>query len=161
MARPEELLAQLRDIHLPLAEGAQAAPMQTGAAAALLVGILALLLGWAWRRWQQRPQNIALRRLRALQRQHALDGDAAALAQGIATLLRQQALRRYPATQVAGLVDTAWLAFLDAHGGGAGFRHGAGAALAHLPYQPAATLSADEASALAALAQHWLRANPL
>lgn len=161
MERPDELLAQLRDIHLPLTELPLAALAQAAAPVLLAIGILALLLGWAWRHWQGRPQQVALRRLRDLQRQHELDGNATALAQGVATLLRQQALHRYPDAPVAGLVEGEWLSFLDTHGGNNGFSRGVGATLTRLPYQPVATLPPGEASALITLAQQWLRANPI
>lgn len=151
------MLSQLRDIHLPLDASAMAAALPAGS---LLLGLLiaALLLGLSWHLWQRRPQQRALRRLRALRRRHAADSDAVALARDIGTLLRTHAQQRYPGAGVAGRVAADWLAFLDEHGGKGDFSAGVGTALATLPYQAQGDV---DAPALIELARRWLRANPL
>lgn len=158
-AQAQALLAQLRDIHLPESGGgAEILAASVPWAAVLGLGLLTLAL-LALRLWRRRhPLQLALRRLRALERRYARDGDAQALGRGLALLLRQHALRTHPGRPVAGLTGTAWLDFLDRHGGGGRFRHGPGAVLDTLPYrgqgQPV------DAPALIALTARWLRANP-
>lgn len=156
MSGPEQLLAQLRDIHLPLApESASAGlPSIAGLLVAALVGAMALGY-WLWRR----RRFAALRSLRTLARNHARNGDTIELARALAALLRAHAARRFPASPVAGMIGQEWLGFLDAHGGGGDFRHGPGAVLADLPYRATADVAVDE-RALLALAERWLRANP-
>jgi hypothetical protein len=161
MPGPEPLLAQLRDIHLPMpaepvlfAWEQLPAPWQT--AAMLLLALTGLL---AFARRRRRRLHAALRTLRTLQRRHATDGDSVELARGLAALLRRQAAACFPASRAASLIDDEWLDFLDAHGGNGNFRHGPGAVLISLPYRAHADAAVD-AAALLALAERWLRANP-
>lgn len=153
----EQLLAQLRDIQLPLPVEPALADWPTLAVSALLPALIVVAAATCWLR--RRRLRAALRRLKVLARQHAGDGDAVRLAAGLSALLRQQALRCFPGSPAARLIDDDWLAFLDAHGGRGEFRHGPGAALATLPYRPAADATVD-VGALLALAERWLRANP-
>lgn len=156
MSEPEQLLAQLRDIHLPADAPASAA---NGPLAALMLALAIVAAFALLRRWQRRRLYAALAELRRIERNYSHDGDAAALARALAALLRRQAMRCFPATPVAGMVDADWLGFLDAHGGDGAFRDGPGAALASLPYcGPGAALA--DASDLLKLAERWLRANP-
>ena len=145
------LLAQLRDIHLPVDEGISASVLW---ASTFLVFLL--IASGFWWRWQQRPRQKALRRLREVQRAYQADGDGVALARSINALLRAEACRCFPAEQPAGLVEAEWLGFLDRHGGGNAFTTGAGQVLASLPYRPTGSL--DGAGLLSA-ARAWLRAN--
>ena len=157
MSERDQLLAQLRDIHLPAADAPAA--LTSGPLAALAL-VLAIVAAFALlRRWQRRRLHAALAELRRIERRHARDGDAAAMAGELAALLRRQAMRCFPAAPVAGMVDAEWLAFLDTHGGDGGFRHGPGAALASLPYRAPGAAPAD-ATGLLKLTERWLRANP-
>lgn len=149
------LLAQLRDIHLPVEAGQLTAVLP--ASTFVLVVLIAAGLCWIWWRWRQRSHQVALRRLEQLRRIYAQEADAVALAQGIGALLRQHACRCFPHEQPAGLVDAAWLDFLDRHGGGTRFRQGPGQVVASLPYR--ASPDAD-AAGLVQAARTWLKANP-
>ena len=151
MSEQTALLAQLRDIHLPEESGALLAVLPASTFVVLLV--LGFLL---WRHWQQRPRQVALCRLRDLWRAYQNDADAVALARGVNAVLREQACRRFPAEQPAGLVEAEWLGFLDRHGGGQAFQQGAGQVLATLPYRAAGPVDAD---GLLTAARAWLRAN--
>jgi hypothetical protein len=57
---------------------------------------------------------------------------------------------------VAGLAGSAWLAFLDAHGGGGEFARGTGSLLGDAPYRPSAEIPVDR---LEALVEQWIRNN--
>ena len=152
MADQAALLAQLRDIHLPEETG----PMLAVGPASTFV-VLLLVVVVLWRRWRARPLQVALRQLDELLRSHRRDADAVALVQGINALLRRHACRCFAAEQPAGMVDSAWLDFLDHHGGGDAFTRGAGQVLAMLPYRAGGAVDAE---ALTQLARAWLCANP-
>lgn len=147
-------LATLRDIHLPFAPAAW--PPAPGWW--LLAGAVVMACaGWlAWRALRRRPLRAALRELARLAADAAGTGAAVRTAGGISRLLRRYACWRYPEAGAHALTGTAWLQFLDAHGGDGQFEHGAGAVLASLPYQPAV---AADVTALLALARSWLRRN--
>ena len=149
-------LHTLRDIHLPSPSAAWPADSIGWVALAGLVAALALAalaVGWRRRR-ARRPARVALRALEAAARRHAAgDGDAVALAQAVSRILREQAVRRHPDAGAAGLAGLAWLRFLDRHGGGGAFEHGAGTVLAELPYRAAGSV---DGGALVALARQWL-----
>lgn len=147
-------LASLRDIHLPPAPAAW--PPAPGW---WLAGLLLLLLAGLWllyRGWHRRQLRAALRELKLLAAEAEKTGAAVRTAGGISRLLRRYACWRYPEAGAHALTGAAWLQFLDTRGGDGQFEHGAGAALASLPYQPAA---AADVTALLALARNWLRRN--
>jgi hypothetical protein len=155
-------LAQLRDWHLP--DPIQWWPPAPGwwISAALLLAVLLWVAGVRWRRHRRRGAvaRSALRELAALQADVRADGDTRAFVAGLSRLLRRFALARFPREQVAGLTGDSWLAFLDANGGGGGFRRGPGRALADLAY--GARRDGDSPlnpDALAELAETWIRAN--
>ena len=119
----------------------------------LLAGLLlATLLGLLWWRRRTHLQRAALRELDALvQSGEATESQLAALNR----LLKRYALACWPHSEVASLSGEAWLAFLDAHGGGTGFSEGPGRALLIGPYSPDAKLSPE----LISLARRWIRTN--
>ncbi|WP_296698201.1 DUF4381 domain-containing protein [Thiocapsa sp. UBA6158] len=155
-------LAQLRDWHLP--DPIQWWPPAPGwwISAAVLLVVLLWLAGVRWRGHRRRgaAARSALRELAALRETVQADGDTRAFIAALSRLLRRFALARFPREQVAGLTGEAWLAFLDATGGGDGFRHGPGRALADLVYGGSrAGDPPPNPDALAALAETWIRAN--
>ncbi|WP_300971618.1 DUF4381 domain-containing protein [Thiocapsa sp.] len=130
--------------------------------AALFLALLLWVAGVRWRRHRRRgaAARSALRELAELRAAVRADGDTRAFVAALSRLLRRLALARFPREQVAGLTGDAWLAFLDATGGGEGFRQGPGRALADLVY--GATRADDpppNPDALAALAESWICAN--
>jgi hypothetical protein len=145
-------LAALRDIHVPPPPGWWP---PAGGWWLLLVLILAVIVWRTWRRWTRFRLHRELVDLL----------DQLALADGrqpeqqrlirLSRLLRQIALRRFPHAQVASLTGTDWLAFLDASGGGSGFRTGPGRVLADGPYQRQPTDEVDW-PALVRLVRAWL-----
>lgn len=121
----------------------------------VLVIVLAVLGGLAWRRWRRTAlRRVALDELRQLEREVQ---DDARLAAGISRLLRRIALACFPRRQVAALTGEAWLRFLDEQAGGRGFCSGPGRVLLTAPYTPHCTL---DRTALLALARDWIRRQP-
>lgn len=148
-----QALAALRDIHLPSSPAWWTIPELWLAAVCM-----AALAGWlGWRHRRNRLLHCSLRELARLSETHARDGDAVRLARGLSQLLRHHAAACFPQAGVEGLAGSAWLAFLDAHGGQGLFTQGAGAILESLPYRAGGT--ADTGALLAAV-RHWLRENP-
>ena len=148
-------LAALRPLHLPPAVGWW--PLAPGwwlLAALVLLAIGAALFLWlrAWRR--NRYRRRARAELEALFRATRAAGDAAGFARGAGAILRRAALVRYARAEVAPLCGEAWLAFLDRSGRTTAFASGAGRALVHAPYDPAASCDQD---ALHAACRDWLR----
>jgi ABC-type nickel/cobalt efflux system permease component RcnA len=149
-------LDALRDIHLPPPPALAAVLPEPWMAAAGAVLVLVAAM-WAWRAICRRRLRAVLRELSRLAAAHRQDGDTTRFVAGLSRLLRRRALECYPEAGVAGLTGTVWLDFLDAHGGGEAFRHGAGAVLEWRPYTHQGPV--DEA-ALVALVRRWLKANP-
>lgn len=152
-----DALDTLRDIHLPAPPTPWPVPDWLPAA-----GVLALVLAlfYARRLWRRRAQRAALRELDKLAAAHARDGEATRLAGGLSRLLRRHAMARFPQAGVAGLTGTAWLRFLDAHGGNGAFCDGPGSALETIPYRANNEMDAAQVAALFTLARSWLEANP-
>lgn len=149
-------LAELRDIHLPPPPFPASLPNAEWLAAVALL-LMAAATWWSWRLLRRRRLRTASRNMAALATAYSSDGDMQRLAAGLSRLLRDYALARFPHAGVAGLTDSDWLAFLDAHGGNGDFVNGPGAALAWLPYSPRGEA---DAGALIAAVRRWLEANP-
>jgi hypothetical protein len=154
-------LADLRDWHFP--EPVSWWPPAPGWW--LLTAVFLLLAVWLARRLVRRhrqgaPARRALLELSALRAGLAASGDTRAYAAGLSGLLRRLALARFPRDQVAGLIGQAWLDFLDATGGGKGFRQGPGQALAGLAFDgDVGDVGRPDPDALAELVATWIRAN--
>lgn len=150
-------LDALRDIHLPPSPALWLALewWQWWLAAGTLA--LVVVLWAAWRFKRMRALRTALRELSRLAATHALDRDAILLARGLSQLLRRYATARFPQAGIAGLTGSAWLRFLDAHGGNGAFCRGVGATLDTHPYRQHGEL---DTAALVALVRNWLKANP-
>lgn len=84
------------------------------------------------------------------------EADAQGFVTDVSMLLRRVALARFPRKQVASLLGTDWLGFLDETGGDGAFMAGPGQVLATGPY--AAQVEVD-AEALTALARVWITKN--
>lgn len=148
-----QALDALRDIHLPPEPAWWAMPEVWMLASVALTAAAWLL----FRHVRYRLLRRSLRALSALEAAHARDGDAVGLARGLSQLLRRHAAACFPQAGVEGMTGSAWLAFLDTHGGGNAFTAGAGAVLESLPYR--ASGSADT-RALVEAVRLWLRENP-
>ncbi|MEA3277401.1 MAG: DUF4381 domain-containing protein [Pseudomonadota bacterium] len=152
--KAEEFLRGLHDIQIPGQVALWPPAPGWWVLGLVLVAALASVLWLWWRRLALR--RAALRELARLESAFRRDGDGAALARGISGLLRRVALARSQRSEVAGLCDEAWLAWLDRRGGGDAFRRGSGRALATAPYRRD-TIPVSET--LAGVARRWIRLN--
>jgi len=149
-------LAQLRDIHLP--PWPTVWPPAPGwwvlAVLAVCLGALLIRVAVRYYRRRQRQRRIIAALYQA--RDNYAAYDTPRFAAEVSMLLRRVALHRFPRQQVASLIGTDWLEFLDQTGGEGRFRQGPGQALAEGVYAPQVDLEPD---ALTALAQDWVRKN--
>jgi preprotein translocase subunit YajC len=131
MDNTEQLLSQLRDIHLPTAINAWPwTPLRYVSLAIIL--ILLIIAGFLfWRHREQRKrQKKFLNQLQALQADNNFSE--------ISTLLKRVAIHYYSKEKVASLQDEEWLAFLDrtnAKNSEPKFQSEIGRLLLTLPYQ--------------------------
>ena len=159
-----ELLAELRDIHLP--PDPLWWPPAPGWWLAAVFAVLVLIgLGVALRRHAVRTRP----RRRALELLHDIAADIATDVatdtrhdrphpglQRLSRLLRRVALQAFPREQVAGLSGDRWLQFLDRSGGTDQFTSGSGQPLATGPYRPVGSV---DLTALVGLSDRWIRRN--
>lgn len=115
--------------------------------------LLVLIITVVWWRSRTALQRAALRELRSLEALHDKPIDQAA---AINRLLKRYVRVRWPETGAAALTGTAWLRFLDEHGGQGAFGQGRGQVLVTLPYSKVAASAND----LIDLARSWIKANP-
>jgi len=152
-----ELLAGLRDIHLPAAVSWwPPAPLwwwSLAVAAALSVAAAVALRRRRERAGEMPACRLALRELGALRRQFFAGGDARDLLAGLSVLLRRTAISLFPRAETAALTGDAWLQWLDARAGRELFSRGAARAIADAPYRPSA--DADARAVLSAC-EAWL-----
>ncbi|QIK38083.1 DUF4381 domain-containing protein [Caldichromatium japonicum] len=154
-----ELLAELRDWHLP--EAPSWWPPAPGWWALLGLALLAAAaLGlWSWRRQRARdPRRAARFELVRLRQALAADGDRRGHLAALSRLVRRVALAYYPPDQVAGLNGEAWLDFLDRTGGDGAFGRGVGRALVDAAHRPAP--DGVDLDALHALIAQWIARQP-
>ncbi len=144
----------LRDIHLPDPVGGW--PPAPGWWL-LLIGVLALIASavglWRFLR-RKTTKKLALAELAAIA---GSDAAAREKVQALAILLRRTALSVYPREEVAGLVGTQWLEFLDRTLGGNGFSEGEGRLLIEGPYRREMQ---GDLSALFELCRAWIKRLP-
>ena len=138
----EELLGQLRDIHLPTSVSWWPPAWGWWALPALLSVLFALFfLRRLWRaRHSDAPWELALLEIKALVRRHDGGEDATLIIAELSVLLRRVALSYFPRTQVASMTGEAWLRWLDDCVGEPLFSGTQGDALVSAPYRRQATL---------------------
>lgn len=150
-------LAELRGYHLP--DPVSWWPPAPGwwLVAGLLMVLVGVFLWWVLRRHRRRAAaRQALQELSELRSALEMDFDRQAYVRSLSRLLRRFALTRFNRAEVAGLAGSAWLAFLDAHGGGGEFQKGDGRLLSEAPYRPTSEIPIER---LDALVERWIRTN--
>lgn len=149
-------LAQLRDIHLPLAISWWPPAPGWWVLGLLVISGLIMLSCYVIRYWQRtRAKRQALQLLSQYEAEYTLQGDAVKSAGNISSLLRRVALAYYPRQQVAGLQGKEWIDFLNSHARAADFSP-LTANLLELPYQNANSQPVDLQD-LFKLANHWIK----
>lgn len=109
-------LAQLKDIHLP--NPINWWPPAPGWWVVMIM--VALVMSWfswrSWRWWQaMKPKRQALKILEKIEQQSKASTSVSDVCAQISQLLRRVALTYYPVSDVAGLKNDAWIAFLNTH----------------------------------------------
>ncbi|HET7802690.1 MAG TPA: DUF4381 domain-containing protein [Pseudolabrys sp.] len=147
---PNDPVAGLIDIPLPVEVGLWPETWASQIAIVLLVVGLIAAIWWFARRWHaNRYRRAALAELdRIMQAPQPTAG-------ALELLLRRTALAVFPRDVIAPLTGQAWLAFLDSTCGGHEFSQGTGRALALSPYAP--QTGAGNIAPLAGLVRRWIR----
>lgn len=151
---PDELLAQLRDIHAAAEPGWWPPAPGWWILAALLLSLLVLLLLWLARRWAvRRRRGKLLAALEHIQGQYDPAAPAGEYLAQLNRLFRVVAVRAFPGTASARLQGAAWVEFLRSL-----LPEGPASrslsVLAEGPYQPDTEL---DAAGLEAMAREWVR----
>lgn len=148
-------LAQLRDIHLPAAVDWWPPAPGWWLLGILLLALVGAMLAWALRRHRRRRyRRVAMREVDALYARWQQHSDGHIFLRELNQLLKQAALSAFPASRVAALNGTEWLAFLDSTLAHPQFDSTATRALADIYRADPAPLQPDE---LRRAAQFWLR----
>ena len=152
-SKPGAATLDLRDIHPPADPALWPPAPGWWVTLGLILAALVLVGQRAWRAHRVRTRR---RRILAELARLGTRTQGAELAAGVSALLKRIALTRFNRAEVAPLTGTAWLDFLDRHGGEGGFATGPGRVLADGPYAPTPTV---ETQALLDLAEVWVRRN--
>lgn len=150
----EELLSQLRDIHLPA--GPSIWPLAPGwwvlLALVVAVGCWYYLGRAARSRKRLRLQVWSM--LQQAEQAYEKSGDARTFLAQVSVLIRRVALVGKPRSEVASLTGVAWLRYLDGDRDDGEFVNGAGQVLLAAPYQQSPELDLDQ---FVGLVKRWLR----
>ena len=154
MLMASDILAQLKDIHLPKPIGYL--PLAFGWW--LLIGLLTLsvLVGgfWAWRHYKRRRAvKKALKLLEQFRQIYEKEGDVVVIASHLSALLKRVAIAYYPRNFVAGLKGQDWIDFLDRHSRRANFNQHRELIL-EIPYQ---YQSSEPLEPLFKLCEQWIK----
>lgn len=148
---PEEILLDLRDIHLP-EQTAEAAGVGMVFWPAAIVAAIALLAGWMAFRRRSTWRREVVRHLDAIER----DAGEGRVLEGwteLAVLVRRIAMRLCDRQDIAGLIGDAWLQKLDQLFETEVFFRGPGRGLTVFPYQGALERNHDEREYIASQLQ--------
>jgi hypothetical protein len=109
-----------------------------------------------------RRHRAARRALRKLADEIAAGADPRRCAIDASTTLRRFAMTMAKdSAEVAGLVGSAWLAYLDSCWDRSAFSDGAGKLLLNAPYQTASDSAVEESLELCSVCMDWVEAQPL
>lgn len=147
-------LQELRDVHLP--DPISLWPPAPGwwmIFGAVVAGVIVSLWILTYRR-RTRARRLAMTELGAIKQHYDTHRDDRWLVQRLSAIVRRHAMAIFPRTEVAGLVGTSWLQFLDRTGRTNQFTDGVGHVLSSGPYRPQAAVSAAE---LVPLVEHWIQ----
>jgi len=151
----EDLLSQLRDIHLP--EPVSAWPPAWGwwlVSVALLLLVAALTV-WLYRRFQRgRLLRQILRQLDLTEKQYQQSRDTRLYLQSVNTLLKVVATRQHADEGIAVLSGDDWLSFLNRTGQTQAFTQAPCYFLGDASYRP---VTEDDLDSLASHCRLWLR----
>jgi hypothetical protein len=147
-------LQDLRDVHLP--DPVSLWPPAPGwwIVFGLVVTVVIVFIWVVAHRRQTKWRRMAMSELGAVKQHYVTHRDDQWVVQRLSEIVRRYAMATFPRTEVAGLVGSSWLGFLDRTGGTNQFTEGVGHLLSTGPYRPQAPLQADD---LLPLVEHWIQ----
>jgi hypothetical protein len=149
-----DLLAQLRDIHLP--PPISIWPFTLGRYILMLIIIILLSIGiFVWIKYLKKTwvKKIVLKKIESLE---ALQQSNENISEEFSMLLKRAALAIFSRRDVAALYGEEWLLFLDKTSGTTDFSQGVGRLLITSPYQKQQTQLPTE---FFNLIKHWVKEN--
>jgi len=147
-------LQDLREIHLP--DPVPLWPPAPGWWIVLGLGVTVVIV-FIWVRAYRRgtkARRLAMAELAAVKQHYDTHQDNQWVVQRLSEIVRRYAMANFPRTEVAGLVGSSWLGFLDRTGRTNEFTKGVGHLLSSGPYRPE---SAVPAADLLSLVEHWIQ----
>jgi hypothetical protein len=105
-------------------------------------------------RRRTKARRLALAEIGAVKQHYDTHRDDLWVVQRLSEIVRRYAMATFPRTEVAGLVGSSWLRFLDKTGRTNQFTEGAGQLLSSGPYRSQAAASAAH---LLPLVDHWIQ----
>lgn len=154
MPAPHFSLQDLRDVHLP--DPVPIWPPAPGwwIVLGLVVTVLIVFLWARAYRCRTKARRLAMAELAAVKQHYDTYQDNQWVLQRLSEIVRRYAMAKFPRTEVAGLVGSSWLRFLDRTGRTNQFTEGVGHLLSAGPYQPE---SAVPAADLLTLVERWIQ----
>ena len=146
-------LQELRDVHLP--DPISLWPPAPGwwmVFGVVVTGVIVFMWMRAYRR-RTKARRLAVAELGVVKQHYDTHHDDRWVVQQLSEIVRRYALASFPRTEVAGLVGSSWLGFLDQTGRTNQFTEGVGHLLSSVPYQLQLEVSAAD---LLSLVEHWI-----
>ena len=147
-------LQDLRDVHLP--DPVSLWPPAPGwwIVFGLVVTVMIVFICVRAHRRRTKWRRMAMAELGAVKQHYDIHQDDQWLIQRLSEIVRRYAMATFPRTQVAGLVGTSWLGFLDRTGRTNQFTKGVGHLLSTGPYRQQASVPAAD---LLILVKQWIQ----
>lgn len=147
-------LQELRDVHLP--DPIALWPPAPGwwLVFGLMVGGGIVFMWMRVYRRRTKARRLAMAEIGEVKQHYDTHQDDQWMVQRLSEIIRRYAMATFPRTEVAGLVGSSWLRFLDRTGGTNQFTEGIGNLLSSEPYRPQ---SAVPAADLLPLVEGWIQ----
>jgi len=147
-------LQDLRDVHLP--DPISLWPPAPGwwiVFGLMVAGVIVFIWMRAYR-YRTKARRLAMAELGAVKQHYKIHKNDQWVVQRLSEITRRYAMATFPRTEVAGLVGSSWLGFLDRTGGTNQFTEGVGHVLSSGPYQPQSLVPASD---LLPLVERWIQ----
>jgi Ca-activated chloride channel family protein len=119
--------------------------------------VVTVVIVFIWARAHRRRtkwRRLAMVELGAVKQHYDTHQNDQWVVQRLSEIVRRNAMANFPRTEVAGLVGSSWLGFLDRTGRTNQFTEGVGHLLSSGPYRPQAAVPAAD---LLILVEHWIQ----
>ncbi|MDH4195456.1 MAG: DUF4381 domain-containing protein [Nitrospirota bacterium] len=147
-------LQDLRDVHLPDPISLWPPALGWWIVFGLMVAGVIVFIWMRAYRYRTKARRLAMAELGAVKQHYKIHKNDQWVVQRLSEITRRYAMANFPRTEVAGLVGSSWLGFLDRTGGTNQFTEGVGHVLSSGPYQPQSLVPAAD---LLPLVERWIQ----